>query len=282
MNNYSVISRGVSVTKRISDIKQPRGGYLKPSLFDKTVLEDDKSLNEKENINPSLVGLVVDYMTRFMLGTDINDAFEISLKGAKLSERFVKQDNLAVAVSLLKKINGLDDQSIKNACKLVAFDVWYRNPIAAISAIKYNEIKPDKDTIENIVVMINRSINFFNIYGPITKEGFGFAPVDCKDEMKSSEGTYGGYTPVVSSGDGDFLTKDTLWDFKVSKSNPTSQNTLQLLMYWIMGQHSGQSCYKEIDKIGIYNPRLNIVYRYNVTNIPKETIEIIEKDVICY
>jgi len=284
MNNGSTINRGVSVTKRISDIKQPRGGYLKPSLFETTVLEDKNLLNEKENINPSLVGLVVDYMTRFLMGTNIEDAFIISLKGAKRSEIFTKQDNLAVAVGLLINIKDLDDKSIINACKLVTFDVWFRNPMAAINAIKYNEVLPDKETVDNIRIMINRSLYFFNLYGPITKDGFDFAPVNSTENqmIKSGEGTYGGYTSVVSSGDGDFLTKDTLWDFKVSKSKPTSHNTLQILMYWIMGQHSGQDCYKGIDKIGIFNPRLNIVYRYNIENLPKETIELIEKKVICY
>ena len=31
---------------------------------------------------------------------------------------------------------------------------------------------------------------------------------------------------------------------------PQSKDTLQILMYWIMGQHSGQKCFKNIDKIG--------------------------------
>ena len=41
----------------------------------------------------------------------------------------------------------------------------------------------------------------------------------------------GGYTDKITSGDGDFLTVDTLWDFKVLKANIKSQHTLQLLVY---------------------------------------------------
>ena len=100
--------------------------------------------------------------------------------------------------------------------------------------------------------------------------------------MNSKKGSFGGYTPVVSSGDGDFLTKDTLWDFKVIKSNPQSKDTLQILMYWIMGQHSGQECFKTIDKIGFFNPRSNIIYTRNIKTIPDEIIKIVENDVICY
>lgn len=43
----------------------------------------------------------------------------------------------------------------------------------------------------------------------------------------------GGYSPIVTAGDGDYLTKDTLWDFKVSKKELNSKHTLQLLMYYI-------------------------------------------------
>jgi hypothetical protein len=170
------------------------------------------------------------------------------------------------AYRYLTNITGLDDISIINACKLVTFDSWFRNPYAASATASY--IVPDADTIENIRIMINRSISFFQTYGPITKDGFTF-------ELY-------GYTDTVSSGDGDFLTADTLWDFKVSKSKPTSKHTLQLLMYWIMGQHSGQDIFKNITKLGIFNPRLNTVYTLGVGNVSEDVIQEIEDDIICY
>ena len=98
--------------------------------------------------------------------------------------------------------------------------------------------------------MVERSIAFWKKYGPITKDGFTFEK--------------NGYTKTVDSGDGDYLTEDTLWDFKVSKSKPTNKHTLQLLMYWIMGQHSGKPEFKNITKLGIFNPRLNTVYTLNI------------------
>lgn len=45
----------VSVTQRISKVKQPRGGYIKPKDFIVTDLLDDNILNERENIHSSLV-----------------------------------------------------------------------------------------------------------------------------------------------------------------------------------------------------------------------------------
>lgn len=100
--------------------------------------------------------------------------------------------------------------------------------------------------------------------------------------IKTGHGMYGGYTATISSGDGDFLTENTLWDFKVSKSKPTNKNTLQLLIYWIMGQHSGQEKYKNITRLGIFNPRLNMIYTLNINEISTNIIKTVETDVICY
>ena len=91
-----------------------------------------------------------------------------------------------------------------------------------------------------------------------------------------------GYTRTVDRGDGDYLTADTIWDFKVSKAKPNKMHTLQLLMYWIMGQHSGQGVFKTIHNIGIFNLRSNEVYLYDTNNLPKEIVGIIKNEIICY
>ena len=48
-----------SVTKRISEIKQPRGGYVKPSQFEIHKIDDGHILSETENIHASVVGMAV-------------------------------------------------------------------------------------------------------------------------------------------------------------------------------------------------------------------------------
>ena len=258
-----------SVTQRIKKIKQPRGGYIKPSQFKLQKIDDGKILNEQENIHASVIGMAVDYLTRFIMGTDIIEAFKISCMGAKVAEEIFNQKSaLKTAQKLLSDITGLDDKSIVNACKMVTYDVWYRNPMGAMMAKGVNETNPDTETIQNIRIMVERSIKFWNEFGPIKQDGFTFEP--------------NGYTETVNTGDGDYLTADTIWDFKVSKSKLTNKHTLQLLMYWIMGQHSGQEIYKNITKLGIFNPRLNSIYTLNIDNIAFEIIEEIEKHVICY
>lgn len=251
---------GCSVTQRIKQVKQPRGGYIKPKNMTAISLgEGIDALNPDEATHAGLVGLAVDYMTRFMLGAPVEEAFQISMMGAKL----IKEEKKAQ--KLMAGINGLNKSSIVNAVKLSGFDVCYRAGIMGYRPV--DDIFPDPATIENIITMVERSLKFFDVYGPKVLDGFTFE---------------GGYTDVVSTGDGDFTTKDTLWDFKVSKAPIKKEHTLQLLMYWRMGLHSIHPEFKDIQYLGIYNPRLNTVSRIAVTDIPTDIIKEVETDVIGY
>lgn len=261
-----------SVTQRIRRIHQPYGGYLPIRNFHATILDDGKKLIPGENIHGSLVGLCVDYMTRFLSGTPVKEAFSISLAGAydlDLSNKKSKQEHTNVefnkAMELLSKITCLNDESVFHACKLVGYDVCFRAGTTYYQSV--DNIEPNQATIYNITVMIQRSLSFLHQYGPIVKDGFTFE---------------GGYTRIVSSGDGDFITKDTLWDFKVLKTKPSSRSTLQLLMYYLMGRHSIHPELHQIQNIGFFNPRSNTVYRLNVSNIPEDVISVVENEVIGY
>lgn len=254
-----------TVTGRIKQVEQPIEGFAPPSTFEVTQYDDKLFLNESENIHPNVVGMTVDYMTRAQLGVPLIEAFHISLlgwKNAKLYENY--EHNLGGAEKLLKDIHGLSDKAIMSAYGMACYDVWYRNPIAAR---KEPILVPDKKTIDNMRIMIKRSLNFFQQHGPVIKTEFTFE---------------GGYTPTVCAGGGDYLTKDTLWDMKVSKNKINKKQTLQLLMYWIMGQHSGKPEFKDVKKVGIFNPRLNTKYVLAMSEIPEYYIREIEKRVICY
>ena len=58
-----------SVTARIKTIKQPRG-YIPPSKFKTIALNDGIVLNEKKNVHASIIGMVVDYLSRCSSETD--------------------------------------------------------------------------------------------------------------------------------------------------------------------------------------------------------------------
>lgn len=248
-----------SVTQRIKEIKQPKGGYINPSSMKKIQLNDGIELNEEENIHASLVGLVIDYMTRFLNGTSKEKAFFISLLGAK------KIQETQIAQYLLDRINGIDNESIICACKLVGYDVCFRAGSEFYKSVI--DINPDDKTISNIKIMIRRSLNFFKEYGPIIQDGITFS---------------GGYTSTINSGDADFLTKDTLWDFKVSKASPKTEHTLQLLVYYLMGKHSNNNNFNLIKKLGIFNPRKNTIYLKEIAEIDTEIIQEVEQKIIGY
>ena len=76
----------VSVTQRIREVRQPRGGYLPAKDFSKIELDDGVNLYSQENVHPSLIGLSVDYLSRFMNGSPKERAFAISLRGAETCE----------------------------------------------------------------------------------------------------------------------------------------------------------------------------------------------------
>ena len=251
-----------SVTQRIDKVKQPRGGYINPKSLSVRVLEDNQALIEQkqETVAPGIVGIAVDYLTRWQLGTPIEEAFHISFFGAEM----VKQTS--TAKHLAASITDLEDNSIIAACKLVGFDSAFRAGVQAFRPVE--GINADIATCRNIRIMVHRGLTLFDEYGPVTKDGMTFA---------------GGYTDTVSTGDGDFMTTDTVWDFKVSVKPPTSKHTLQVCMYWLLGLHSNEAAnYETVKHLGFFNPRLNSVYTIAIDDIPSEVKHTIEVEVIGY
>lgn len=242
-----------SVTGRIGAIKQPKGGYLPASSFIAKQYDDGKNLNADENVHGSLVGLAVDYLTRYGLTKDLVDSFRISLMGANILGKS------EYAVNLLKNVAAGD---IASAVKLTAFDAVFRAGVMNISVPS-----PDAATVENIDIMVRRGINFLESKGSVVKAGFTFE---------------GGYTDMISSGDGDYLTEDSLIDFKVLRGRITSQHTLQLLMYYLMGLHSIHREFKTVKYLSIFNPRKNIEYSFPTEKISDAVINEVSTKVIGY
>lgn len=255
-----------TVVRRIQEVTQPRGGYINPRSMAMQQLDDGKPSpldHNAENIHASLVGLAVDYLTRLANGADPRDAFAISLKGA----RNIGRAEFATAEAEVNSLNAgkVDSHAILSACKLASYDIGYRR-----DPLLYNpdaRSEPDKITTEHIAIMLERSLTFFRSYGPITLDGFTFP---------------GGYSEIVTAGDGDFLTADTLWDFKVSVNGPTKDHTLQLLMYLLMGQRSIHPEFDSVTHLGVFNPRLNAVYRIGLADVPADVVATVGRDVIGY
>lgn len=250
-----------SVTQRVKHFRQPYGGYIQFADLKRIDLNDGVQLNPTESIAPGVIGTVIDYMLRYLNGTPKEKAFQVSLQGAALVGKKRK------AAKLLKAINGIDETSLSSACELVEFDIYKRISLAAFLYGPPRKPKLDDATLFNMQIMIQRAITFFDEYGPIVIDGFTFE---------------GGYTNIISSGDGDILTTDTLWEIKTTKRNPNPQHTLQLLCYYIMGCHSIHSIFQTINRLGIFNPRLNRVFTIDTDAIDPEIIETVSTKVIGY
>lgn len=249
-----------SVTERIRQVNQPRGGYVPLKKFIEKNYIDDKIVQDLDlSVYESIQGMAVDYLTRLMLGIPKHIIFEVALKGAE------KVNQLEKAEKLFSKISGLDTDSIISVCYLVCYDADFRK----------NEgfhffpmgIATNEAMINNIAIMVERSLLFFKKNGSVIRSGFTFP---------------GAYNDVISSGDGDFLTKDTLWDFKAIKKRPDKNHTLQILVYYIMGIHSSYPEFKDIKKIGIYNPKLNTSYEIYLSDIADDVFQAVSKNVIGY
>lgn len=248
-----------SVTKRINLVSQPKGGYLPVRLFDELQFWDEQELLDVTSGVKAIQGMAVDYLTRYSLGQPKEVAFEISLLGAQAVSEAKE------AHELLQNIVGLDSQSIFCACKLVGYDVAIRKSASFFTHIDSEAIS--KELIHNIYVMVNRSVSFFRRFGPVVKCGF---------TMK------GGYNDIISCGDGDYITHDTLLDFKTSENVLTTKQTLQIAVYYVMGTHSIHKEFQNVRKLGVYNPLLNKAYFVDVASIPNSTFAEICRKVVGY
>ncbi|WP_244609395.1 hypothetical protein [Bifidobacterium moukalabense] len=146
-------------------------------------------------------------------------------------------------------VDGFSAGSIRAACMLLDYDRASRH---GPGGWRPRRIDVDGSTCWNLSRMVARSLAFLDEYGPVVWRDFRFD---------------GGYTDLITSGDGDFLTCDTLWDFKVSKWPPTSMGTLQVLTYWRMGLHSRHPVYRSIRRLGLWNPRLDTAWLLDVDRI---------------
>ena len=253
------VENPVPVTTRIRRLVQPEDGWLPVRLFERVELDDPRPLDAVENIPPDIAGLAVDYLTRFMQGAGVRDAFRVPLAGACLVGRSDRAERL------LSRVRGLDGPSVRAACGLVDYDSASRRGPAFWRPGRVGV--PDDATVWNVRCMVERSLRFFEAYGPVVWQDFSFE---------------GAYTDRITAGDGDFLTRDTLWDFKVSRHEPNPTYTLQLLVYWRMGLHSVYPVYKDIRRLGFYNPRLNTVYLLDVSRISESLCNLVDRRVIGY
>ena len=91
------------------------------------------------------------------------------------------------------------------------------------------------------------------------------------------------YNGLIVAGEGDYITKDALVDFKTIRKKPNTIHTLQLLVYYLMGQRCvRKDLFKDIKKLVIFNPRKNCEYAIDLIDIPQDDMDAVALDVIGY
>lgn len=255
-----------SVTRILDTIRQPKGGYLPLESFDKETHPDNLVVVGEYSISPVLVGLAVDYGTRIALGNDVKDVFDIALVGAGMVNAMDEAEGLMgqIDVSALRA-GEPDEQSIVALCRLSGFDSAFRAGASAYKPV--SGISPNVQTIADIGNLILRTKAFFEDQGGPVVSGFTFE---------------GAYTDDASASDGDYICGDTLWDLKVSKKEPTSKNTMQVLLYYLMGLRSNKEEFKGVTRIGLYNPWLQTSWSMSVLDIDEGNLTEIEQNVLGY
>lgn len=255
-----------SVTAILGALKQPKGGFLPLKDFDSKTYPDNLTVVGEYGIHPSLVGLAVDYGTRIALGDDVEKAFGIALVGAGMVGATKEAEELLAQIDpVALRSSNSDEQSIVALCKLSGFDSAFRAGAKAYKPV--SEINPDAQTIADIGNLILRTKAFFDASAEAVIAGFTFE---------------GAYTDDAGASDGDYICADTLWDLKVSKNEPTIKNTMQVLLYYLMGLRSNKDEFKAVTRIGLFNPWLQKSWSISVLDLDESFLSMVENDILGY
>ena len=299
----SAIKQPCNVSKA-SDDRQPRGGYINPKIAKRIPLtyksvEEDSRDTERlvdsefrmETVFHARVGTVVDYLTRFMIelrnGTPLVKARMDAIHIPRLGYLYAMKTGAHIPESMEFEtvsgcIFGLDDASINAMCALMIYETAFRQKLVDFSYIPY----ADALTCEHIRLMVNRAISGMEQLGILDgiKVGANFP--------SHAFGTR------VISGDADYVSKSALIDMKVSiKDELTKKQTLQLAMYYILAKRTARNgCpeglftspddqrmlrhYATLNKIVIINPRHNVAYIIDMSDVHPKILSDIEDEVM--
>lgn len=184
-----------------------------------------------------LVSKAIKYLSDYMIFKDKEVIFKKSFSGAKK----LKQYDLAL--DLCDTIKGLDKDSIIACCKLCSFDLiheigvpWYK---------QVDKINPSDQVIYNVEGMAKRTIEF--LQDKIILER------DIKIDNSIGDKKIYGHV--------DYIADDSIWNIKVISGKP-AKNDIGNLLYCLESLND-----KSLTKIGIYNPRHNVAYTYDLGSI---------------
>ena len=231
-----------------------------------------------EDVSVQMMGTVLDYLTRLVVCHDLT-AFDFLL-----SDRFINQLGVERAKCLINLIgqckesfqNVTIDALLKQQVLLVfhicRYEQYFRSGYFSRAQIR----QISNTTFKHLILMLKRSNVFFNKYGKPLLAGYysslfikhGFNNIDAYAGQPVSSLTAG----LV--GDGDYLLKNALVDFKVAQERlyPTDGNFRQwqnqLFLYYLgLNQAELSLCgimYSDIKYLIDFDPRNGSLYRIDL------------------
>jgi hypothetical protein len=286
-----------SVTDKIKHIEQPENGYLSLDLFTERICGDTTPI--VCSIKPLYVGKIIDDVIHEIIRSDYSKIFRSEINGYKTrldwfstcfstgtkrskqkqAHQIIEEDlkkHVEIEYMLSKLKLYAFDNDIKNMLNftygIVQYSIWEDDFGYISSRATVDDSRPKGLSLEDeekLEIINMRTLKWLqDSYKKRIVPDFKFYP--------------DGYSDFVKYGVGDFVCDNTLFDIKCIKEKPTIENTLQILMYYCMGLHSNNRLYKDIDRIGIYSPVTNIEWTIAVKDIPKESIDTIFRDILCY
>lgn len=297
-----------SLSKRVKQVMQPKGGYLPISKFQVVNLKDDFKVtnykNKDQEIFSKLINEVVNSISMYLYTNDFAASFRLAIRGIfsyindykEYSIKYFRDDELTeLMLDFKSKITtafnfNLDDEDesnnyeiIRNIFTVCQFEViarfgyepyklWKKSRGKKIEVdFKSGTVIPDY-ICRNVIIFIKRTLEF---YKNLNKIDFG-------ELLYNSE--------LISSGSCDFISKETLWKLQISqfdfKNNRNiDEVTLKLIISYLMiknNTHYNSKNYSWVSNVGIFNPYINsfcIVYDV-VEKIDPIYIKEIEEEVI--
>lgn len=273
-----------SVSELVENVEQPVFGILPVNKFVKKELRQDSYvLSNKSKIPATHLGLIVDYCVKYILGVKLSDILHVEYSGyaehirvsairfydsiseQALTQIYIEDERREICLSdFISKVEnaGTFDDFVTNMFYIIQYGDFIRNIRYAYNRLGETfTTELSKEELQDILIYFIRTQSWINTFDCVTPM-YKFKPF--------------GYNSTVTSGEGDFCTDKTLWDLKVSNGNPTTKDTLQLLMYYIMAKHSGNKLYSNVDSIGVYNPKLDSTWLCNIDTVDRNTIKYVE------
>lgn len=233
--------RWLSVRGRAAQASQPRGGLLPLIFFDQSQLGGAALTRRTESGNPGTIGSAVELIARWDLAGDPRADVEPSVAALEAIRGVRRGEHTESAIG-----------------RMAAYQrTWEWNDDEG-DELEWEEGDGD-ETLMHITEMRARVSRCFERFGRPVRPGTW--------AVHSERFHLDGHI--------DFVTANTIWDLKVSDTAPGRSDVLQLLLYWVAFRDDPENGL-EISHLGIYNPRLDTVWRIAVTEIPMDVVGSVE------